>query len=480
MRKTIIGLLGFSSIAGLAISCADWADLCAGNVCSPLTDNGDGGDGGFVDEAKSLFVSTNGNDNTGDGSTGKPYKTIGKALASISPSKLTVYVCDGTYQEDIVLGSAQKGVSIYGKMSCSNGDWQPSDNLPNIGKSTVALKINSASGILIGKVALIAANAVDSSSSSIGALVVNSNNVSFQDVSITAGTSVGATGDDGTLTEYDFPDLANLDGKSADANNAGGETSIDCPDGTTTVGGAGGLSKVDGKTGTPGPPNGGSAAVGAGACSNGNGGANGSSPNAASGATNYGDLSADGWLPSKGSDGTPGGSGQGGGGGGGGTTAGDNGGGGGAGGCGGAAGTGGMGGGASIALAVYESSVTVSGKSSLTANDAGNGGDGVQGQPGQSQPGELGGGKGAQNRNGCSGGIGGAGGNGAAGGGGAGGISVGILYKVTAPRTSPNVDSTTLIKVGKNGLGGASPGYPGDATKSGKAAGDVALATLPL
>ncbi|MEP7049163.1 MAG: hypothetical protein ABJB12_02370 [Pseudomonadota bacterium] len=168
----------------------------------------------------------------------------------------------------------------------------------------------------------------------------------------------------------------------------------------------------------------------------------------APGATKLGTITPTGWSGIPGTDGTPGTPGQGGGGG-----TGKSSGGGGAGGCGGAGGTGGKAGGSSIALLVFNSTVTFT-ANQLVAVNAGKGGNGIAGQPEQS----VGGNGGFPDvTGGCSGGTGGTGGNGGAGGGAAGGISVGIAYVGT---TAPLPDSATTLTTGTAGATGLG-GVPG-------------------
>ena len=88
---------------------------------------------------------------------------------------------------------------------------------------------------------------------------------------------------------------------------------------------------------------------------------------------------------------------------------------------------------------------------------AGNGGAGTAGQKGQ-KPGGFGGNR-TDATNACNGGNGGSGGDGAPGGGGAGGVSIGVLYKGSAP----TLDSETTAKIvlGTKGAAGAGPGKAG-------------------
>ncbi|MGE0328103.1 MAG: PE-PGRS family protein, partial [Polyangiaceae bacterium] len=170
-------------------------------------------------------------------------------------------------------------------------------------------------------------------------------------------------------------------------------------------------------------------------CSLGGGGApgaNGANGDPGAGATRQGTVTDAGWVPASGELGTAGHVGQGGGGGRGSLESG--GGGGGAGGCGGGPGSYGTGGGGSIALLLFNASVSLV-DSELVSAQGGDGGSGTIGQLGMS-----GGAKGLRSQStACDGGDGGRGGRGGLGGGGAGGISAAIVYSGPAPTVTSSV-----------------------------------------
>ena len=63
--------------------------------------------GTFLTANKTVYVATTGNDTTGDGTSGKPYKTIAKGL-SVIPKNLngfdaTLYIAGGTYAENVTI-----------------------------------------------------------------------------------------------------------------------------------------------------------------------------------------------------------------------------------------------------------------------------------------------------------------------------------------------------------------------------------------
>ncbi len=414
---------------------------------------------GCLDDRVGVFVDSILGKDTNPGTKAAPFQTIGKALSSTGTLS-RVYVCEGTYAEDIAIAAPIDGISIYGGFKCS--DWSYTGNKPTIGKSNIALKISGTTKpFAIEDVLVKAADGSAQSTSSIAALVANASGaITFTRVNLTAG--VGALGLDGTPGSNYSATLSQSDASIAGHNASGVSGGAPqtctglCSDATASAGGGGG----NGGTGSGGSgglpnlggtaPNDGAPGSGGNSCTNGNHGASASAASDAISPTTLGALTDTGWAPTKGAPGQNGGVGQGGGGGGGAAANNAGGGaGGGCGGCGGAGGLGGTGGGASIALAVVSSSVSVN-ASELHAGNAGDGGKGSIGQGGQ-----QGGYSGLQSNPGCVGGTGGTGGTGGASAGGAGGISVGVLYKGSQPTLDPTTTTgTTVGKAGAKGVGG--------------------------
>ncbi len=419
-----------------------------------------GGDGGTCDTTKSpseesclvadehaVFVDGTAS-STGSGSKNSPFKTISEGLTAAKSSGKIVLVCNTTYDERLTIDG---GAKLYGGFDC--GAWAyAATGRPEVKPTTrgIVLDIDAASApVVIEDINFEAMDASDPGESSITAFVKNSSDAALARVNLVAGK--GAKGKDGTLQSVTQPSAASLKGNSATADTGGAVKSCICPAGGTTIGGTGGNGGVSATGGGPGQTGtlGGGGSAGK-TCTSGQDGSAGAGDQHGTGAATLGSLTSGGWTATSGAQGTVGAPGQGGGGGGG-STDGGGGGSGGCGGCGGAAASGGDGGGASIALLVLDSNVSVA-QSQLASDDAGAGGKGVAGQPGQSP----GGARGNGDNFGCQGGIGGPGGNGGAGGGGAGGVSAGIVHKGTAP----TVDSNTTITPGKKGAPGIG-GKPG-------------------
>ena len=70
----------------------------------------------YLTANKSVYVATTGNDTTGDGTSGNPYKTIAKGL-SVIPKNLngydaTLYIAGGTYAESVLIRGFHGGILL--------------------------------------------------------------------------------------------------------------------------------------------------------------------------------------------------------------------------------------------------------------------------------------------------------------------------------------------------------------------------------
>lgn len=440
-----------ASEADVPMGCDLSADIMQSPACI------DDGIGVFVDE-------TNGSD-TNTGSKASPFKTIGHAIGAAS-AKPRVYVCAGTYAEDISLTQAN-AVGIYGGLKCA--DWSYDGSQPLVGSSTLALHVDGVvKPLVLADLYFKSADGVNPGDSSTAAFVNASASVLLRRVKLRPGAgkagSNGATGSNWTMVAQNDTTIA--------GHNASGTTGATdhactlCTDGKNSTGGGGGAGTLGPGSGNNGAPNlmgtspndGKGGTAGNNACG-GDNGATATNATDAPGSAVLGKLTASGWTPAAGSGGGNGGPGQGGGGGAGGTSLTAGGGaGGGCGGCGGAGGGLGAGGGASIGLASVLSTVTLAACDIQTVAGGG-GGNGAAGQPGQ-----LGGYAGTASSPGCAGGVGGQGGMGAAGGGGAGGISVGVLYTGNKPvfdMTTNIVVPSTVAPKGTGGDPGKNDGIDG-------------------
>ncbi|HEY1959613.1 MAG TPA: hypothetical protein VGH28_28585 [Polyangiaceae bacterium] len=395
-----------------------------------------------VAETDGFFVAPTGSDASA-GSKLAPFQTIGKGItaAAADPTRPNVYVCQGTYAENLVIQTAPAGVALHGGFDCAS--WtQTSAPTAVAPKSGYALHVLGAAA-LVESMTLTAPDATAPGASSIAAFVDGSPGMTFRRAAVTAGA-----GGDGA-TPQSTPMLAPAQaGNSNTAGNACPAVICKCATDTSTGGAGGGYFDA----GTYIQPTSGLPVIG-GDLDAGHAGSSGPPGNGASGAGgkagastgSLGELTSGGWVASPGGAGVAGDTAQGGGGIGGDPGLPQGAGAGGAcGGCGGAAGKGGDGGGASIAIAAINSVVRVQ-ASAVKAAKAGNGGNGAGGQPGQP------GGTGGTGPTGA-GGNGGTGGSGGNGGGGAGGISVAVATNSGAP--APDIDSSSSVLAGTPGKGG--------------------------
>ena len=129
----VLGLL----LAAASGCPATFSDVCEGTACPADGDGGPTGDGGInlppdcdltkdpkdspqcVDDAVAVFVSPQGADSN-QGTRASPVKSISIGIARAGTSKPRVYICAGTYPEDVSLTTA---TSLYGGFDCST--WMP-------------------------------------------------------------------------------------------------------------------------------------------------------------------------------------------------------------------------------------------------------------------------------------------------------------------------------------------------------------------
>jgi len=416
-----------------------------------------------------LFVDGTDGLESNDGSRDKPFKSIGKALASLN-GRRRIYVCGSTTFDEHVEEKSSAYAHLFGGFACKT--WLPdSAAKPKIAPKTAgyALRVSAVNGPLrFEDISFESLAGTKADKSSIAVFVSTSPNVSFKRCDLKANT--GFNGDDGDQGATGTPTQGDLNGISATGNTGGAAKTCTCNTGGTSTGGKGGdlVGAVNGTKGqidtlppSPTANDDGAGSTGATCNASGPGAHRGAAAPPAKDAikpTSLGALNEQGWTPTNGETGLAGAMGQGGGGGGSRNDAipvtnNGGGGGGGCGGCGGSGGTGGTAGGSSIALLAFTAPVKVI-ASTLAASNAGSGGVGKGGGSGG-----IAGGAGIGSNLGCPGNSGGAGGAGGAGSGGAGGVSAAIFHKNGAP-TNQGSTLTNGTK-GPLGKGGKSPDNDG-------------------
>ena len=415
-----------------------------------------------LDDAYALFVDAIGGSNSGRGSKAAPLRSIDAATnVDALAGRSRIYVCGtGSFDESVRL---PPNVSLVGGFACNS--WTYSGEVPRIAPSRpeIALRLSgSAKGVVVSDLQIVAARAEGDGASSVAVLVASSK-ATLRRVAAMAGE--GAAGlRPTTSTNHDAS--VSLTGNPGDSAPGGTRTCACAKRGSSTGGKGGGLGG-NGAEGSLDPFRagyGGTAGTGGASCTAGGRGGNGAAGGAGGRrAAVLGALTAEGWTPGRGGDGTTGDPGGGGGGGGGTST--KCGGGGACGGCGGSGGAGAPGGGGSIALALFESDVTLVG-GTFRSSQAGDGGQGGNGEDGAS--GGFGG------SGGCQGGDGGHGAGGGAGAGGAGGVSAPVL---TFGGRLEQGDAQLLP--GGGGARGA-PGSPGKSPAGAAAAGGAGEEGLEL
>jgi hypothetical protein len=499
MRRWIFGLCALVGTTAFVMACSVGTPDCDFGLCAgPVVggrDGGEGGEGGkdgavvppgckpeldpkdsapCVVDSYGVFVDASKGSDANSGAKDAPVKTFAGALAKIA-NKPRIYVCEGSYAEHVKLTSA---ISIYGGYAC--GTWAYSGGNTRLVPNDVGFALHVAGAtapVIVADLEILAQPGTKAAPSSIAVFIAKSTDVTMRRVTVQAGTGFnGAPGDLAKPAPAGTTMSQSIGGNAGSSTLGGVENVCTCATGGTTTGGKGGdpigTATANGITGLPAQPTpvGGTGAGQSRAACEGAGtpaqpGSN-APPASDAPAPAIGTIDDKGWSVGNGEAGKNGLPGQGGGGGGS-NAAGvpadvGGGGGGGCGGCGGGGGGGGAGGGASIAVAVFQSSL----KFEVSALAAGNGGNGGAGAPGEN--GGAGGGKGKAFSQGCDGAKGGMGGHGGAGAGGSGGISAAIVYNGTAPVVDAETDGKiTVRKPGDKGPGGvqANDGKPGEAKK---------------
>lgn len=462
----------------------DGAGSGGGGGASPCAESPLDPADGPIDPQCALWVSSSLGNDANPGTQAQPVRTLSHAILLAQSGAHRIYACAETYVEEVRLPA---GVSLFGGFSaCDQLPWTYEGNkyparLAPGQPGLIALTLIAGGGMsFVGDVWAQSASAVKPGGSSIAAFAMDDAHATFRRTHFEAGNGAdGADGQPGSKEgQAAQKGLSGLDGTDACTMDpgAGGEAiTLNCPDGTTSIGGVGGdggeLAANGGGTGEHAPsPN--PAGFGAGGkaedggaktpCTGGISGAKGIDGTNGDGGASLGQLTADGQiLGGAGAIGTPGAPGQGGGGGGASLGSGlcgaaphggAGGGSGGTGGCGGKGGQGGQAGGSSIGLAARGVDVHFDGGIVILYGNGGKGGNGgVLQAGGQAGLPGLGGWSGINGvAGGCVGGGGGQGGKGGNGGGGRGGHAVALgLTSNAIPLTS------YASSGGVAGLGGA-------------------------
>jgi hypothetical protein len=438
----------------------------------------------LLSEEFGVFVSPHGSDTTGTGSPQRPYATLAQAMSVVTATRRRIYACadGGAYAETIQSTPSLDGISFFGGFHCNTWTYDTSLKAQLTSPDPTAWTVNGLTkGLTVEDFVITAANATAAGTSSIAMVVNQSKNVVLRRVTVKAGNgadgAAGAKGDPGAPGGAVGPDQA---GKDAVCTNAPPSLAGGSWKNVSTCGSLGGIggqaSLGSGGKGNPGTPdtnvtpagfdNGGAGSITAGQnATPGTDGSNGDDGTPGLAAATLGLFTSAGYTPEDGHDGSDGHPGQGGGGGGAsrgvGSCVGASGGAGGMGGCGGGHGGGGKGGGASVALAMWQSTVTLDSVTLIAAKGGagGKGGNSALGGNG-SAGGSRGNGVGTSIGAGGGGGPGGAGGTGGSGSGGTGGPSYALLFS-GAPPTKTGAVTVTQGQGGAKGAGGVVDGTTG-------------------
>lgn len=209
---TAAGGAGGEADAGGATGAGGEGGASGGTVCDAtvqdlpdddFTDtNCDGIDG---DAAHAVFVAPTGEDKAA-GTRSAPVHSINRAIALAMVNKSAVYVCDGTYTENVFI---KQGVSIYGGYNCARGWVREKDRAVVTVDAGLPLTIDAANEpVVIDRLAFRAASAAltNFGASSQAAAINNSTSVVLSHVELTAGDGApGIAGVPGANAEIEPP-----------------------------------------------------------------------------------------------------------------------------------------------------------------------------------------------------------------------------------------------------------------------------------
>lgn len=245
-----------------------------------------------IDNAVGVFVAPNGDDSAA-GTKTLPLKTIAKGVEAAAAKGLPrVYVCEGTYAENVEVKSP---VSIYGGLSCA---WASTDVKPKLAPPKgIALRITKVSGgVLVEDMEIVgSADAATPGDSAIGVFVSESTGVTLRNDAISAGA--GTAGSKGA-SRSNYTGAAATGGGNSNGATAGTGASCTCVDGNTSKGGNGaagnGVGIGDGSSNPAvGTSNAGSSSTVT--CADGLVGANGNAQTAGASSSAPGTVTSTGW-----------------------------------------------------------------------------------------------------------------------------------------------------------------------------------------
>ncbi|HEY6722420.1 MAG TPA: hypothetical protein VI197_00275 [Polyangiaceae bacterium] len=199
------GAAGAAGAGGAAGAAGAGAQEDLEPECVPTEDEPDGDfsdtncDGIDGDASRAVFVANEGSDEA-DGTMEAPVQTLQHAVELASEQDKNVYICNGTYVENVVLEHA---VSLYGGYDCENGWHRITDRAsiePEAGVPLSVIGVEDA--LVVDRLALRAPATAAASESSQAARVANSQGVLFSRVELRAQAgSPGKQGTDGEVIE---------------------------------------------------------------------------------------------------------------------------------------------------------------------------------------------------------------------------------------------------------------------------------------
>ena len=193
-------IVGSVALAGCNPSVADYCSPGSPECSAPDAAAGDAGrDGGaeaevapsgcdptklphdeacVVDDAFGIFAALAGSD-ANPGSKSAPVQSIGHAMDLAKAAAKRVYVCAGSYPEQLVVGSSRDGVNVYGALDCATWTYSAANKVVVApAQSGYALEIEGLqTGVTFEDIECDAQSATNGGESSIAVFASGSQNV---------------------------------------------------------------------------------------------------------------------------------------------------------------------------------------------------------------------------------------------------------------------------------------------------------------
>jgi hypothetical protein len=198
-----------------------------------------------VSDNTGVFVSVTTGTAAGAGTIASPLNTIASGIAQAIGGKKRVYVCVGTYGEQLSLTNADDGLTVYGNLDCANGWKYTSTGATVVATPTgrpapaTALTVTGplTTGVVFEDVGFTALDGVTTGDSSVAVFATSSAKLTLARGTVTAGKAMlGGTGGQNSNWSGTAPG-GDANGAPTATNGGSGGSNAGCSDGSSSTGG---------------------------------------------------------------------------------------------------------------------------------------------------------------------------------------------------------------------------------------------------